>query len=211
METKVLKGDEHGINYACELLKEGKIVALPTDTVYGLGGDCTKSETINEIFAVKGRPQDKPLIVLVSDTDMLEGIVSEFSSDAKALAKAFWPGALTLILPKGEKPCPEVTRGADTIGVRIPNNDVIRSVIRLSHTPLAVPSANISGKPSPTSAEEVLADLGGKIPLILDDGKCAIGVASTIVSLVGTPKILRVGTISESEISKVLGKPVTVE
>ena len=170
METKLLKPNEESIILACELLKKGEVVAVPTETVYGLAGDATNGAAINKIFKAKGRPADNPLIVHISNLDMLDGIVSEFNENAKKLAEAFWPGPLTIIMPKGKKVCKETTAGLDSVGVRMPANEIAREIISRSGVPFSAPSANISGKPSPTTAEEVFVDMNGKIPLIIDGG-----------------------------------------
>ena len=211
METKLLKANEESISLACELIKRGEVVGVPTETVYGLAGDANNPEAIKKIFAAKGRPNDNPLIVHISSLDELDGIVREIPEDAKKLADAFWPGPLTIIMPKGEKVCKETTAGLDSVGVRMPENEIAREIISRSGVPFSAPSANISGKPSPTSAEDVFADMNGKIPLIIDGGECKAGVESTVVSVLeNTPIILRPGVVTKEMMEEVLNKEVDV-
>lgn len=211
METKLLKPTEQSINLACSLLKQGEVVGVPTETVYGLAGDSRNPKAIRKIFEAKGRPADNPLIVHISNMNMLDGIVSKIPEDAKILADNFWPGPLTIIMPKGDKICSETCAGLDSVGVRMPSNPIARKIIEKSGVPFSAPSANISGKPSPTIAEDVFADMNGKIPLIIDGGECNAGVESTVIStLTETPIILRPGVITKEMISKVLGKEVQV-
>lgn len=211
METKLLKPTKENISLACELLKAGEIVAVPTETVYGLAGDATNADAIKKIFKAKGRPADNPLIVHISNLNMLDGIVSEFSANAKKLADAFWPGPLTIIMPKGPKVCKETSAGLDSVGVRMPANEIAREIINCSGIAFSAPSANISGKPSPTTAADVFADMNGRIPLVIDGGECDAGVESTVISVLeNTPIILRPGIITKEDIEKVLNKEVIV-
>ena len=211
METKLLKPNEESINLACELLKKGEVVAVPTETVYGLAGDATNGSAIKKIFEAKGRPADNPLIVHIASLDMLDGIVSKFNEDAKKLAENFWPGPLTIIMPKGNKVCKETTAGLDSVGVRMPANEIAREIILRSGVPFSAPSANISGKPSPTTAQDVFADMNGKINLIIDGGESDAGVESTVISVLeDTPVILRPGIVTKEDIEKVLNKEVKV-
>lgn len=211
METKILKPNKESIDLACKLLQTGEIVAVPTETVYGLAGDATNGNAIKKIFEAKGRPADNPLIVHISNLDMLDGIVREFSCDAQKLANAFWPGPLTIVMPKGNKVCNETTAGLDSVGVRMPSNKIAREIIERSGVAFSAPSANISGKPSPTNADDVFADMNGKIPLIIDGGTSDAGVESTVVSVLEeTPVILRPGIITKEDIESILNKPVFV-
>ncbi len=212
METKLLKANEESISLASELLKAGEIVALPTETVYGLAGDSRNSESIKKIFEAKGRPSDNPLIVHIGSFDMLESVVKEVPQDAKILARKFWPGPLTIIMPKGESICNETTAGLDSVGVRMPANEIAREIINKSGVPFSAPSANLSGKPSPTNATDVFADMNGKIPLIIDGGECEAGVESTVVSVLGDkPIILRPGVITKEMLEGVLNKEVLID
>ena len=211
METKLLKPSKESISLACSLLKQGEIVGIPTETVYGLAGDCTNPDAIKKIFKAKGRPADNPLIVHISNMQMLDNIVSFVSEDAKKLAGAFWPGPLTIIMPKGKLVCNETCAGLDSVGVRMPANEVARQIIEQSQTPFSAPSANISGKPSPTNACDVFEDMNDKIPLIIDGGECEAGVESTVVSVLNSsPIILRPGIITKEMMERVLNKHVLV-
>ena len=196
------------IAQAAALLREGKLVAFPTETVYGLGADATNGEAVAAIFAAKGRPQFNPLIVHFSDTDSAARAV-RFDERARNLAKRFWPGALTLVLPRSQD-CPIsllACAGLDTIAVRVPNHEVALALLAETGRPLAAPSANVSGTVSPTTAGHVEAGLGPKIALILDGGPCRIGVESTVLDLSEeTPQLLRPGGVTRAEIESVIGK-----
>lgn len=205
MKTVRLGDNLDGIKAAAEILKADGVVAMPTETVYGLAASAYSDTAIFKVFSAKGRPQDNPLIVHISDLDMLSGVVSEFSEKAKALAEKFWPGPLTMVLPKGEKVCDSVSRGLATVAVRMPENKVARELIKISDLPLAAPSANLSGSPSPTTADHVIADLDGKIDAVIMSGECAVGVESTVVSLVtNPPRLLRPGFITAEQLRETL-------
>ncbi|MBO5783097.1 MAG: threonylcarbamoyl-AMP synthase [Clostridia bacterium] len=211
MKTLLTNADQQNIQYAGELLRQGEIVAIPTETVYGIAADCTNQSAVEKIFLAKGRPQDNPLIVHIASRDMLEGVVARFPSRAQKLADAFWPGPLTLILPKGQKLCAATTAGLDSVGVRFPAHPVAQAVILAAGVPLSAPSANISGKPSPTSAEDVFSDMDGRLPLVLDGGDCNAGVESTVLSLLDdVPVLLRPGYVTKEQIEQVLGTPISV-
>ena len=211
METKLLKANEESIDLAIKLLKQGEVVGVPTETVYGLAGDCSNPSAIKKIFEAKGRPMDNPLIVHISNLKMLKGIVSQISTDAKTLAHHFWPGPLTIIMPKGDKVCSESCAGLDSVGVRMPENEIARRIIEKSNVAFSAPSANLSGKPSPTNAQDVFNDMKGRIPLIIDGGECINGVESTVISILNdTPIILRPGVITKEDIENVLHKPVSI-
>ncbi len=211
MQTKVMQVDEQSLTYAAELLRSGQLVALPTETVYGIAADARNGEAVKKIFEAKGRPQDNPLIVHICGMEMLHGIVSEVPERAKKLAAAFWPGPLTMVLPKGPEVSEVTCAGLDTVGVRMPSHPVVQAVIRRSGVAFAAPSANLSGKPSPTSAEDTFADMNGRLPLILDGGECTYGVESTVVSLTGDqPVLLRPGYVTKEKMEQVLGEPVLV-
>ncbi len=210
METKIIKisGDEcvNGINTAADILKNGGIVAIPTETVYGLAASALSDTAISKVFAAKGRPQDNPLIVHISSMEMLETIAVDIPDSAYILAEKFWPGPLTLVLKKSENISESVSRGLDTVAVRMPLDKIARAIISASNLPLAAPSANTSGKPSPTTAQHVIDDLNGKIDAIISAHDCAVGVESTVVSLVGDiPRVLRPGAITAEQLSVVLG------
>ncbi len=211
METKLLKPNKESIELACKLLQDGEVVGVPTETVYGLAGDSRNGEAIKKIFKAKGRPADNPLIVHISNLDMLKGVVRYVSDDAKKLMDAFWPGPLTIIMPKGNEICNETCAGLDSVGVRMPSNPIAHEIIEKSKVPFSAPSANISGKPSPTNATDVFVDMNGRIPLIIDGGECDAGVESTVIStLTDTPIILRPGVITKEMIEKVLDKKVEI-
>lgn len=210
METKILKirsvNQQQDIEQAAKILKDGGLVALPTETVYGLGANALDEDAVKSIFHAKGRPQDNPLIVHISDFEEIYNLVAEIPESAKLLAEKYWPGPMTLILKKSDKIPYVVNAGLDTVAIRLPNHDITREIIRKSGVPVAAPSANISGSPSPTSAKSVYDDLNGKIPLIVDGGECQIGVESTVISLLNNkPSILRPGGVTPEQIKAVLG------
>jgi L-threonylcarbamoyladenylate synthase len=194
-------------NEAVELLKNNQVVGMPTETVYGLAGNAYSEEAVKRIFEAKGRPQDNPLIVHISEFSEIYDLVSEVPEIAKKLAKKFWPGPLTMILPKSEKVPSCVTAGLDSVAVRCPSHPVARNLIKYCGLPIAAPSANISGKPSPTKAEHVFSDLNGKIPLVIDGGESEEGVESTVISLCGdVPKLLRPGNVTLRELESICGE-----
>ncbi|MBR5873919.1 MAG: threonylcarbamoyl-AMP synthase [Oscillospiraceae bacterium] len=209
MDTRILKPTQEGIQLACEIISAGDVVAIPTETVYGLFADATKADACANIFKAKDRPQDNPLIVHISDYEMWQDTVAEISEDAMKLAEAFWPGPLTIILKKKDIIPDEVTAGMDTVGIRMPSHPVVLEIISKTRLPLAGPSANRSGRPSPTDAQTVFNDMDGRIPLVLDGGECNIGVESTVVSLAGEQPILfRPGFITKAQMEDVLHKEV---
>lgn len=192
---------------ACRILQKGGLVAFPTETVYGLGGDAMRPEASAKIYAAKGRPSDNPLIVHIADMDALEDIAQSVPESAVKLADHFWPGPLTMIFPKKEAVPKSTTGGLETVAVRMPSHPVARALIRESGVYIAAPSANTSGRPSPTKAEHVKEDLDGRIDMILDGGAVGIGLESTIVDLsTGVPTILRPGYITREMLEDVLGE-----
>ena len=200
MKTLVKKPDEVAVLEGAKLIKSGEIVGMPTETVYGLGADATNPDAIKKVFLAKGRPQDNPLIVHISSMEMMEFVVKEIPEFAKNLADKFWPGPLTIVLPKSDNIPDCVSAGLDTVGVRMPNHKAALALIEKAGTPIAAPSANTSGKPSPTTANHVLEDMDGKIPLILDGGMCCHGVESTVISVKdNTVTILRPGFITAED------------
>ena len=202
--TKILQPTEENLNLAAEMIKKGEIVAFPTETVYGLGADGLNVEACRKIFIAKGRPSDKPLSLHVASLEMAEKI-ARITAQAEKLFKMFCPGALTIILSKNKIVPDYVTGGKSSVGIRFPANDVALSLIKFSGVPIAAPSANLSGKTPPKTAQEVFSDLSGKIPLILDGGQCKFGISSTIIDLTRSePKILRHGAISAEKIWEVL-------
>ncbi|MGN0477209.1 MAG: L-threonylcarbamoyladenylate synthase [Ruminococcus sp.] len=209
METKLLRDTTEDIATAAKIINEGGIVAMPTETVYGLGANALDGNAVSKIFKAKGRPMDNPLIVHVSSVKMAEDLhlYREFTKEAKALAEKFWPGPLTIILPKGDCIPHEVSAGLPTVAVRCPSHKVAQKLIALSGKPLAAPSANISGKPSPTKFQHCVNDLMGKADAIIDGGECSVGVESTVVTLAtNPPRLLRPGGVTVEQLESVLGK-----
>lgn len=199
--------DKKKIETAGDILKQGGLVAFPTETVYGLGADALNPEASKKIYAAKGRPSDNPLIVHISNMKALEKITSEIPEKAKKMAEEFWPGPLTMIFPKSEQVPLETTGGLETVAVRMPNHPIALELIDAGGGYIAAPSANTSGKPSPTKAEHVALDMDGKIPMILDGGAVGIGIESTIVDFsTEIPMILRPGYITPEMIQKVIGE-----
>ena len=191
---------------AADLIRKGELVAIPTETVYGLGADGLKESAVAKIFEAKGRPQDNPLILHIWDAEQMELFCHDIPKAAYDLAEAFWPGPLTIVLPARDNVPRRTTGGLDTVALRCPDNAVTREIIRLSGVPIAAPSANISGKPSTTTAEHVLHDHDGKIAAIVDGGPCRVGVESTIVDLTEQrPRLLRPGGITPEQLIAVLG------
>ena len=204
MQTEILQPTEENLLRAAEMIKRGELVAFPTETVYGLGADGLKVEACRKIFIAKGRPSDKPLSLHVSSLEMVEQ-VAQVSAQAEKLFERFCPGALTIILPKNKIVPDFVTSGRSSVGIRFPANEVALSLIRLSGTPIAAPSANLSNLPPPKTAREVLENLSGRVEIILDGGQCEFGISSTIIDLTTTePQILRHGAISAEKIMEVL-------
>lgn len=207
MDTICAPVREDSLRLAGELLRSGEVVAFPTETVYGLGAWAMSPKGIARVYEAKGRPSDNPLIVHVAPGMSLEGLVSSIPDQAKVLMDAFWPGPLTLIFPKGEQILPQVTGGLPTVAVRMPSHPAAMALIRETQLPIVAPSANTSGRPSPTTAQHVLEDLSGKIPLILDGGACSVGLESTILDLTEEiPMILRPGAITLEMLREVLGE-----
>ncbi|MFO7635756.1 MAG: L-threonylcarbamoyladenylate synthase [Clostridia bacterium] len=207
MDTKVFVSDPHhpneqAIDICSRILLEGGLVAFPTETVYGLGANALNAEAVKKIFLAKGRPQDNPLILHVLDMGMAKEYVTDIPVVAQVLAKAFWPGPLSMIFKKSGVLPPVVTAGLDTVAVRVPDHPVALALIRGCNVPISAPSANTSGRPSPTDGSHVMEDLSGKIDAIIDSGKCRIGLESTVVDLtVHPPRVLRPGGIPFSELS----------
>jgi L-threonylcarbamoyladenylate synthase len=192
---------------AALLLRRGQVVAFPTETVYGLGAQATNPVAVRGIFVAKGRPADNPLIVHVADAGAAEPLTRGLDDRARALMAAFWPGPLTLVLPKSGIVPPEVSGGLDTVGIRLPAHPVARALIAAAGAPVAAPSANRSGRPSPTTASHVAQDMAGRIPLILDGGPCMVGLESTVLDITGdVPVILRPGGVTREMLQSVLGR-----
>lgn len=192
---------------APNVIQKGGLVAFPTETVYGLGADALNTDAINKIFQAKGRPQDNPLIVHISNFEDLHILSSNIPHKAQHLAEKFWPGPLTMILKRSESVPSGVSAGMNTIAIRMPSNPIALALIKYSNTPIAAPSANLSTRPSPTKAKHVVDDLKGKIDMIIDGGDVEIGVESTVIDLISDPpEILRPGKISKQEIENVIGE-----
>lgn len=210
-ETRILVPEsldpsDPAIVLAAEFIRQGELVAFPTETVYGLGGDATSPEAVELIYAAKNRPSDNPIIVHVGAPGDIELVAYVRDPRVFALLDRFWPGPLSVVLPA--KPCVRgaACRGLDTVAVRMPAHPIALALIRAAGLPIAAPSANLSGRPSPTTAAHVLEDLAGRIPVILDGGACRVGIESTVLDLAGeTPQILRPGEVRPEEISEVLG------
>lgn len=212
LQTELIRIDRENMDLcmmarAGEMLRLGGLVAFPTETVYGLGADALNESAARRIYAAKGRPSDNPLIVHIADMEQLEGIVKAVPPEARALAEAFWPGPLTMIFHKKDCVPAGTTGGLSTVAVRMPSDEIARELIRRGGGYIAAPSANVSGRPSPTTARHVYEDLNGRIPMILDGGPVQIGLESTIVDLTeDVPVILRPGYITFSMIQEVVGK-----
>ena len=192
---------------AANIIMQGGLVAIPTETVYGLGANGLDENAVAKIFEAKGRPQDNPLILHISGPEQIELFCHHIPQSAYDLAEKFWPGPLTMVLPARSNVPKRTTGGLDTVAVRCPDSDVTRQIIRLSGVPLAAPSANISGKPSTTTAKHVKYDHDGRIEAIVDGGSCRVGVESTIIDLSGEkPRLLRPGGISPEQLSQILGE-----
>lgn len=207
MQTKILSTNEYDITVAGKIIANGGLVAFPTETVYGLGANAFDDNAVKSIFTAKGRPSDNPLIVHIADKEDIKPLVKEITLKAQALIDSFFPAPLTIILPKSEKIGNVVSGGLDTVAVRMPENETARKLIRASGCPVAAPSANTSGLPSPTKAKHVIDDMSGKIDAVIDGGGCAFGVESTVITLaVEPPVILRPGAVTKEMIEEVIGK-----
>ena len=199
--------NKKNIDEAAKIIKNGGIVAIPTETVYGLAGNALDGEVIKKIFKAKARPQDNPLIVHISKENKVKDLVSNIPYKASLLMEKFWPGPITIILPKSNLVPYEVTAGLESVAIRMPKHELAREIIDLSDVPLAAPSANRSGCPSPTSAEHVIKDMFGRIDAVVDGGDCEFGLESTVISFLGeTPILLRPGVITPDEIKSVTGE-----
>lgn len=208
METRVCIPDENSLEEASSLLRAGELVGFPTETVYGLGADALNEEAVRSIFAAKGRPADNPLIVHIWDRSQLNGLC-EIPEKANILMDAFWPGPLTMLFPRKNTVPDVVTAGLPTVAIRMPSHPVAAALLKTSGVPVAAPSANRSGKPSPTTAAHVFEDMDGRIPMILDGGPCDVGLESTVLDVChGQPVILRPGGITKEMLESVLQEEV---
>ncbi|MBE6972908.1 MAG: threonylcarbamoyl-AMP synthase [Ruminococcaceae bacterium] len=203
METKYLTQNE--IETAAAILREGGLVGIPTETVYGLGANGLDTKAVADIFTAKGRPQDNPLILHIPDADWLGRYCRDIPDTAYELARCFWPGPLTMVLPRRDNVPDVVTAGLDTVGMRCPGHALCREIIALAGVPVAAPSGNTSGRPSPTTAQHMLEDMDGRIHAIVDGGPCGVGVESTIIDLTCTPpRLLRPGGVTLEQLRQVL-------
>ena len=207
METKILSTSEEDIQTAGAIIRSGGLVAFPTETVYGLGANALDESAVRSIYAAKGRPSDNPLIVHIAEKDDIIPLVKEVTPRAQALIDAFFPAPLTIILKKSALIPDATSGGLDTVAIRMPQNEIARAVIKASGVPVAAPSANTSGLPSPTKAKYVIDDMRGKIDGIIDGGDCAVGVESTVITLAAdTPTLLRPGAITKEMLEAVIGE-----
>ncbi len=209
MKTELLKSTPENIKKVAEILKNGGLAGIPTETVYGLAANALDGAAVAKIFEAKGRPADNPLIVHIADFGDIEkfNLVSEIPEAAKTLAKHFWPGPLTIIMKKGEAIPDEVSAGLGTVAIRFPCHPDARRIIEAANLPLAAPSANLSGSPSPTTARHVMNDMDGRIDAVLDGGECSVGLESTVITLAGTvPAVLRPGGVTVEQLREVLGE-----
>lgn len=215
MDTRLIKINRDNIDWrlagcAGEVLRSGGVVAFPTETVYGLGANAYDADAVRKVFAAKGRPSDNPLIVHVADAKAVEPLVREIPESARLIIQRFWPGPISIILKKSDRIPDIISAGLDTVALRMPSHPVAAAVIRAAGVPVAAPSANLSGKPSPTNAAHVMADLLGKVDMIVDGGACEVGVESTVLDLTGeTPTILRPGGITAQMLTPVLGAVIS--
>lgn len=200
------QNDIEALKIAAEIIKKGGLVAFPTETVYGLGANALCQSAVKKIFEAKGRPQDNPLIVHVDSIDMMLPLVEGFDERAKALSERFWPGPLTIIMKRSSCVPDVVSAGLSTVAIRLPSDPIARALIKESGVPIAAPSANLSGSPSPTTAQHVISDLSGRVDMILNSHSSEVGLESTVISLAGDkPRLLRPGFVTPDELSDILG------
>ena len=207
MNTRIEPVSESSLAEAAALIRAGELVGMPTETVYGLAADALNPRAVLRVFEAKGRPADNPLIVHVASMEDAPPLVRTIPDAARKLMQAYWPGPMTLILPKADCIPDEVSAGLDTVGIRLPGCEAARALIRAAGRPIAAPSGNRSGRPSPTTAAHMFEDMAGRIPLILDDGPCAVGVESSVIDATGeVPVVLRPGGVTPEMIERVLGR-----
>lgn len=212
MFTRIFGTTTEEIKQAAEIIKEGGLVAFPTETVYGLGADALNAEAVGKVYAAKGRPSDNPMIVHISSKDDILKLTPRITADMQKLMDAFWPGPLTMVVPALEIIPKVTTGGLDTVGIRMPSEPAAAELIHLSGVPIAAPSANLSGKPSPTSYKHVADDLDGRIDGIIAGGDCDAGIESTVVDMTeDIPSVLRPGIITAEQLSEALGKKVGID
>lgn len=209
MKTLLLSNTEENILAAAEILRSGGLVGMPTETVYGLAADALNGSAVARIFKAKGRPMDNPLIVHIANFSDIErfGLVREIPEAARVLAELFWPGPLTMIMKRSKIIPDEVSAGLDTVAIRLPSHPTARALINAADTPLAAPSANLSGSPSPTTAAHVMKDMDGRIEAVLDGGACEVGLESTVITLAeGVPRVLRPGGVTVEMLREAIGE-----
>lgn len=210
MDTKILT--EKDIKQAAEIIKSGGLVAFPTETVYGLGANALDPEAVAKVYEAKGRPSDNPMIVHIARASDIGQLTPKLSPDIVTLIENFWPGPLTLVVKRKKSVPDRTTGGLDTVGVRMPDSKIALDLINWADCPIAAPSANLSGKPSPTRAEDVIDDLNGKVDAILKGPDCRVGIESTVLDVSGkTPTVLRPGIITPESIEAAIGKKVAVD
>ena len=212
MKTKILNDTTEEIEEAAKIIAGGGLVAFPTETVYGLGADALNSQAVGKVYAAKGRPSDNPMIVHISSYDDMKKLTPQITRDMEKLMKVFWPGAMTMIVERNSV-IPDVTTGGlDTVGIRMPDHPVALKLIAEARCPIAAPSANLSGKPSPTAAQHVIDDLAGRVDAIICSDDCKFGIESTVIDMTGqTPMILRPGIITKEDLETALGKKVLLD
>lgn len=212
INTRILGEKDRDIQVAAQMIREGKLVAFPTETVYGLGANALDEEAVKKVYMAKGRPSDNPMIVHIYNKNQLYELAEDVTDDMVKLADSFWPGPLTMVA-KAKSIVPKVTTGGlDTVAIRLPESKTARDLIEKSGVPIAAPSANLSGKPSPTRVRDVIEDLDGKIHGIISGADAKVGIESTVLDMTGeNPAILRPGYITEEDISKVLNKEVSLD
>src|ERR1700693_4077841 len=209
-EKRICLIEASELHRAAALIRAGELVAFPTETVYGLGANALDPIAVKKIYVAKGRPADSPLIVHVDSIEMARGLAREWPEKADKLARRFWPGPLTLVLPKKPHVPDKLTAGLDTVGIRMPSNPIALALIGEAGVPVAAPSANLFSELSPTTAEHVRAAMGDRVAMVLDGGRTTVGIESTVLSLAGPEAILlRPGMVSQAEIEEVIG-PVLV-
>ncbi len=212
MFTRIFGTTTEEIKQAAEIIKDGGLVAFPTETVYGLGADALNAEAVGKVYAAKGRPSDNPMIVHISSKNDVLKLTPKITENMQKLMDAFWPGPLTMVVPALDVIPKVTTGGLDTVGVRMPSEPAAAELISASETPIAAPSANLSGKPSPTSYKHVADDLDGRIDGIIAGGDCEAGIESTVVDMTeDVPSVLRPGIITAKQLSEVLGKQVGID
>ena len=212
LNTKLLSDTTENIELAAKLIAEGKLVAFPTETVYGLGADALNAEAVGKVYAAKGRPSDNPMIVHIASKADFARLTPYITEDMEKLMEAFWPGPLTMVVPRKPLIPDTTTGGLNTVGIRMPDHLVALELISKSGCPIAAPSANLSGKPSPTTAQHVVDDLDGRVDAILCSHDCQVGIESTVIDMTGErPMILRPGIITKKDFEEVLGKVVLMD